>query len=68
MDARRSREQQKRRAWKQGIIAAVVILFLLVCVAPLLWIMPVSFSSGDDTGERPSVATPMATDQSSPTT
>jgi hypothetical protein len=40
-DDRRLRDQQKRRAWLRGIVAALVIVFLLACVVPLIWIVPV---------------------------
>jgi ABC-type Fe3+ transport system permease subunit len=67
MDARRIRDQQKRRAWRQGLIAALVVLVLLFCVVPLLWIIPVFEDNGGDSGVRPGIATPLTVDQQSPT-
>jgi hypothetical protein len=46
-------------------MAALVILALLVCVVPLLWVIPLS--DDGDSGVQPGGATPVSIDQPSPT-
>ncbi len=58
---------RKRRAWRQGVIVAVVILVLLVCVVPLVWIVPVFEDDGSGPRDVPGIATPMSLDEQTPT-
>jgi|GEM_PF-7005979 len=61
------RDQQKRRAWRQGVVAAVAMLVLLVCVVSALWMVPVFDDDNDGDTSGPAVATPRFTDQSTAT-
>jgi hypothetical protein len=58
MDKQHVREQQKRRAWRRGILAALVLL-LLLCVGSFVWTYAVRLEGDEREEDAPPATLPV---------